>query len=121
MFKVPEKYRMKIKNDPYYSDITYGNNGKFFIPINKKDKLQCVASDGLGWNHVSVSLPHRTPTWKEMCLVKDSFWDESDCVLQFHPPKSAYVNNHPHVLHLWQPIGWLEIDQRIVLPPTILV
>lgn len=68
-----------------------------------------VVSDGLGWEHVSVHMnsdgKDRTPTWSEMCRIKNIFWDEEDCVLQYHPPKSDYVNQHKHVLHLWRPIG----------------
>lgn len=35
---------------------------------------------------------------------------------QYHPPKSAYVNNHPNCLHLWRPIG-IEMPR----PPSIMV
>jgi hypothetical protein len=80
--------------------------------------LNIVASNGdvsIGcpWEHVSVSTPVRTPTWAEMCFVKRQFWDDEDTVVQFHPPRSAYVNNHDYCLHLWRPIG-IEIPT----PPT---
>lgn len=68
------------------------------------------------WEHVSISTQTRCPTWEEMCFVKDLFWDEEDCVVQYHPPKSDYINCHPRCLHLWRPIG-LEIPR----PPKILV
>jgi hypothetical protein len=64
--------------------------------------LRILFSDGMGWDHVSVSRPDRCPTWPEMCLVKDRFFDPDDCVVQFHPPQSMYVNDHPHCLHLWR-------------------
>lgn len=51
-----------------------------------------------------------------MCKVKDLFWGEEDCVVQFHPPKSVYVNNHEFVLHLWRKIG-----SQFETPPGILV
>ena len=57
------------------------------------------------WEHVSVSLPNRIPTWTEMCFVKELFWDDSETVLQFHPPKSEYVNDMPFCLHLWKKSG----------------
>lgn len=47
----------------------------------------------------------RCPTWEEMCMVKDIFWGEEECVVQFHPPRSEYVNRHPYCLHLWKKIG----------------
>lgn len=59
----------------------------------------------MGWEHVSVSLYNRLPTWDEMCLVKSLFWDEEETVIQFHPKKSQYVNQHPFCLHLWKKIG----------------
>ncbi len=67
---------------------------------------------GEPWDHVSVSLEDRTPTWDEMCHVKSLFFDDEETVVQFHPPKSVYVNNHPHVLHLWRPT-----ETVIPLPP----
>lgn len=60
---------------------------------------------GAAAGHVSVSLPRRCPTWDEMCLIKDIFWDEEECVVQFHPPRSQYVDTHPYCLHLWKKIG----------------
>lgn len=76
--------------------------------------LKVLACDGSldGWEHVSVSLNNRCPNWREMCHIKDLFWDEEDTVLQFHPPKSKYINNHPYCLHLWRPVG-----KDIELPP----
>jgi hypothetical protein len=47
-----------------------GNHGAFTIPF-ESFILHVIASDGQGWEHVSVSLSHRTPNWREMCFVKD--------------------------------------------------
>lgn len=81
--------------------------------------LRIISSEGddtIPWEHVSVSCEGRTPNWREMCFVKDLFWGEEECVVQYHPPKSDYVNHHPHCLHLWKPIG---ID--LPRPPSIAV
>jgi len=51
-----------------------------------------------------------------MAYVKDLCWDDEDVVMQLHPRKSEYVNNHPHVLHLWRPR-----HEMIPTPPSILV
>lgn len=75
-----------------------------------------IGSDGLGWEHVSVSLKKNMPAWEEMCFVKDLFWDPEDCVVQFHPPKSNYVNNVKNCLHLWRQIG-----KEFPMPDPILV
>jgi hypothetical protein len=47
-----------------------------------------------------------------MCAVKDLFWGDDDWVVQFHPAKSAYVNNHPGCLHLWRPTR-----EQMPMPP----
>lgn len=114
-FKFPEKYR--VKTGPFGSSAAAGNNGAAFIYTRPlQAPLKVICSDGEGWEHVSVSLPNRCPTWEEMCKVKDLFWSAEDCVIQFHPPRSEYVNNHPYCLHLWRPVG-----QQLITPPSILV
>ena len=123
MFHVINKYRER-EHPQLKSDDSYGNNGFFIIPYQKPNGLQyrVQASDGMGWEHISVSiaLPGRQalrcPTWGEMCYIKKLFWDEEDCVIQYHPAKSEYVNRHPYVLHLWRPI-----DQVIPIPEKIMV
>lgn len=102
MFKVPEKFR--VKKGLHASSSLNGNSGAFLIrSLKLKRPLFVIASDGEGWEHVSVSLPDRCPTWDEMCVIKNLFWGDEDCVVQYHPPKSEYVNNHPFTLHLWRP------------------
>lgn len=90
----------------YITVDTDGFNGLFRFTINGK-LVRCVVSDGAGWKHVSVSIEYESkpPTWAIMCAVKDIFWDPEDCVVQFHPPKSVYVNFHPGCLHLWEYTG----------------
>lgn len=53
----------------------------------------------------------RTPTWAEMCEVKDIFWSEEEMVVQIHPKKSQYVNM-TEALHLWRPKDgdWSKLD-----------
>jgi hypothetical protein len=110
MFRVPEQFR--IKTGPFGSSPEIGNNGLFEM---KKFgvRFAMIASDGGGWEHVSITLNvKRCPDWDEMCLIKNLFWSEDDCVIQFHPPKSEYVNVHPFCLHLWRPVGVI-----LPLPP----
>lgn len=114
MFKVPEEFR--VKNGPLGSGPDAGNNGLFIVKAGLGVEFLVIASDGMGWEHVSVSRPDRTPTWGEMCLIKDMFWGEQDLVVQYHPPKQSYVNNHPYCLHLWRPVG-----VSFPAPPSILV
>lgn len=116
MFKVPEKYRVTEGRMKSHSII--GNNGLFRVAKSKRVVYWVIASDGEGWEHVSVSLDkaERCPTWGEMCFIKDMFWGEEDVIVQYHPAKKDYVNYHPYTLHLWRPIG---ID--LMSPPPILV
>jgi len=109
MFKVPEQYR--VKNGLMGSDESYGNNGAFKI-----NKATVIASDGEGWQHVSVSLPNKIPSWDLMCKIKILFWGEDEYVIQIHPPKSEYVNNMKFCLHLWKPI-----NDVLPVPDSILV
>lgn len=95
-----EKYR--IKTGVLRSNKSHGNNGVFLIPHKRNIELKVVVSEGLGWDHVSVSLPNMVPTWSMMCFVKDLFFDEDEVVIQYHPKKECYVNFHPYCLHLWR-------------------
>lgn len=51
-----------------------------------------------------------------MCFVKDLFWTPEECVVQFHPPESDYVNNHRFVLHMWR-----HKTAEFPRPPAIMV
>ena len=113
---VPEKHRFTAVGHFYSSTKQDGNNGLFNIPVGKCKVATVLASDGGGWEHVSVSFTNRTPTWSEMNKIKSIFWDDDDCVMQLHPPKSNYVNVHQHCLHMWRPV-----DQEIPLPPMVMV
>lgn len=123
MFHVPNTYREK-KNPILKSSEADGNNGFFIIPHYRINGYQLLiqASDGMGWEHVSVSVgpigkkQTRCPTWEEMCWVKNKFWDDTDCIVQFHPAKSEYVNLHQFCLHLWRPT-----DQVIPIPQKIMI
>lgn len=57
-----------------------------------------------GYEHVSVSPKHkfRTPTWEDMCFLKDVFFDDEEECYQIHPPKSRYVNLCKNCLHIWR-------------------
>ncbi len=103
--KFPKQYARQIGID----------GGLFIIPFEGYD-LKVIASNGAGWDHVSVSLANRCPNWREMCFIKQLFWDDYECVMQLHPKKSEYINMHKYCLHLWRPQ-----DVEIPQPPSILV
>jgi hypothetical protein len=113
-FHVPSNSR--VREGRYGSTEEQGNNGAFILRLAHSQTLFAIASDGMGWEHVSVSRRDRCPTWAEMCAVKAMFWDDEDVVLQYHPRASEYVNVHQFCLHLWRPIG-IEVPT----PPPIFV
>ena len=77
-----------------------------------------IATFGAGWDHVSVAPFQKrvTPSWNDMCILKDIFFKEDEVAIQIHPAKSEYVNNVDNCLHLWR-CNYKEM----VLPPSILV
>lgn len=106
--KFPEQFRWKNTPVQKFSSKEGDPYGFFIIPehhANGRD-LKIMACDGAetGWEHVSVSVPNssKPPSWDEMCKVKSLFWEPSECVVQFHPAASEYVNVHNGCLHLWK-------------------
>lgn len=77
-----------------------------------------IVSWGGGWEHASVAPFRRsyTPTWDDMCFLKNLIWTEEEAVIQIHPPKSEYVNNLSNCLHLWR-----CTYKDMVLPPSCFV
>lgn len=91
------------------------HNGAFRLPLLGQ-VFTIIASTGDDWEHVSVSLPDRTPTWDEMCEVKRLFFHGRETVIQYHPATDAYINLHNHCLHLWRPL-----HVAIPVPPIVQV
>lgn len=109
-----ERYRLRRKKREYYGKNGDSGNGMFEVFVAGKSFF-CIASNGGGWEHVSVSPASKArkscPTWEEMCAIKDLFFRMDECVVQYHPTRSEYVNNHPYCLHLWRPTGTTEIPR----------
>ena len=110
--------RYRVKVGAFASSERDGCNGFFFLTLDSR-KVKVIASDGLGWQHISVSLDGTTnvPSWSIMCQVKEFFFEADDWVMQLHPPKNLNISNHPGCLHLWRPNG----GEKIPIPPPILV
>lgn len=108
----------RLRTGHYGTSADDGPYGAFFVhgPCGCALKIISSGGDETGWEHVSVSTPRRPPNWQEMSFVKDLFWEPEECVMQLHPPKSEYVNNHSYCLHMWRPTR-----TEIPLPPSILV
>lgn len=131
-----EKGRIR-ETDPMWHTDPGDWHGRFLVRGPAGDMLLLVVGPGdmetwesIGWpppcfEHVSVSVRRagnanqsadRCPTWEEMSFVKDLVWAAEECVIQYHPPRSEYVNCHPHCLHLWRPVG-VELPR----PPQLAV
>ena len=93
--------------------------GVFSIPLKTGVTTLVIADNGYSssdWEHVTASTPTRCLTWNEMCEVKDFFFYDDECVVQYHPSKKDYVNIHEYCLHLWKPK-----NAKLPLPPKYLV
>lgn len=84
-------------------------------PITRKDYI-VKFTQGFGWEHLSVSTRNKIPDWDVMCKLKEIFWRDDECCVEFHPKKEDYVNNHETCLHIWKQIG-----KEYEMPPSILV
>lgn len=67
-------------------------------------KLRIIAACSNGWDHISVSLEDRVPTYEEMKRVKELFFLPDEWAMELHAPAKDHINVHPHVLHLWRPL-----------------
>lgn len=55
----------------------------------------------------------------KMCELKDMFFNEDECCVQYHHPKSEYVNNIKYCLHIWKPIK--KYSGTLPIPPSLFV
>lgn len=104
-----ESYR--IVNGPLRTEAGEKRGMFLAMPGPCGERLTIVADDGtderepdvlLGWEHVSVSIGRRMPNWLEMDFVKRLFWNDEQCVVQYHAPRSQWVNNMSTCLHMWR-------------------
>lgn len=114
-----DKYRETDFEKKFYGTIGDSGNGAFKVFVGGRSFF-VIASNGGGWEHVSVTPGSKSrktcPTWEEMCAIKDIFFEAEDRVVQYHPPRSEYVNNHPYCLHLWRPTS-----EKMPFPPIVFV
>ena len=116
--KFPDRYRAKHplgfehkEGDPF---------GWFMIPspIKENQYIAVQADAQTEWEHLSASCRNRCPTWEEMCYLKNLFWNEDECAVQYHPPKSDHVNLAKTCLHIWVYRGDMPRPPSIFVGPT---
>jgi len=93
-------------------------NGAFLYdsPVRNGELLRALARSSNGWDHVSVSLLDRCPSWEEMEWIKHLFFLPNEIAFQLHVPIKEHINSHPYTLHLWRPH-----HIPIPLPPSTMV
>lgn len=93
----------EIRRKVRYVQPLYGDTYKAEIETKRIKGSVVFGYNECGWEHVSVS-PYngKTPSWDDMCEIKDMFWNDEEAVIQIHPKKSEYVNLLDNCLHLWR-------------------
>jgi hypothetical protein len=56
---------------------------------------------GTGW-HLSISCPHRLPTWDELKAARYRFLPKDKTFAMLLPPAEEYVNLHEFCFHLYE-------------------
>ena len=95
------------------------DGGAGIFTSGPQKNMTVIWSYGGGWEHISMDGKTRTPTWEEMCNLKDMFFHDDECCVQYHPPKSEYVNNAEYCLHIWKPIE--KFRGKLPMPDSLLV
>jgi hypothetical protein len=89
------------------------SRGGCFKVVFNDAELRVLASSGGGWDHISISLADRCPTWEEMEHVRKLFAKTDETWLQFGLPARDHINCHPYCLHWWRPQ-----NREVKLPPA---
>ena len=90
-----------------------GEDYGFGMVVYQKYNASVIWNIDGEWEHVSIRPYNKriTPSWEDMCRLKDMFFYDHEEVVQFHPPKNEYVNIMENCLHLWRP----KNGQRIMI------
>lgn len=101
---VAKNPRVTVVTEPGFEPYLDGDDqgGAFRVAAGGGVVLSVIASNMEGWDHVSVSLPDRTPTWDEMERVKRIFFKDGEIAHQLHLPVDQHINVHPYTLHIWR-------------------
>ena len=115
--KLSRANRWRIKTGTFASTEVDGWNGLFLVPMDGRIWQVCL-SDGFGFRHLSATNYTRKelPPWQVMVRLKEAFFDDATWVVMYIPAKEDYVNDHPYVHHLWEPL-----NEELPKPSIVLV
>ena len=93
--RIPKGYRL----------IQPGEDGNAYVkkPAGALRVIESFAAelDGRWWQHLSCSRLERLPSWTDLRDTKAAFVGPDREAYVVLPPETSYVNQHPHVLHVW--------------------
>lgn len=72
--------------------------------------LRIIDSIDNDLHHVSLSRPHRLPTWEEIKWVRDKYCKPDSFYAVVLPPERYYVNFHKYCMHLWEVKSKHEVE-----------
>jgi hypothetical protein len=72
-------------------------------------RVLAAGDDGYRW-HMSISHPHRYPTWDEQKEARYELLPRDAYFVSILPPESDYLNHHPNCFH------WLELRDGDAVP-----
>ena len=108
-----DRFRQTHVEEKAYGTRGNDGNGVFLVPSPVDGQpMTIIASNGGGWDHVSISRQSRTPSWTEIEHVFRLFFQNDEIAMQLHLPRADHIDRHPFCLHLWRPQA-----SEIALPP----
>lgn len=78
-------------------------DGFFVVKNHGFREINVVVSTEGGWDLVSVMTRGSSPTWDEMCLVREIFFRDDETAIQYSVPKPERISTHKFALHWWRP------------------
>ena len=99
--------KMMLRSVPFPVEVLRmgGEAGSGWKPVRccEIDNLFfCMVAEEMGLLHMSLSHPHRQPTWDEIKEVRYALLPDEKTFAVLLPPKSQYVNLHENCFHLWE-------------------
>jgi hypothetical protein len=73
-------------------------------------KITVIQSIDSGYDHISLSHPHRLPTWDEIKYMRNKYGDPNKFYVIVLPPMEFYLNLHEFCMHLWEVKSEPEIN-----------